>query len=114
MSREMKVVLVTGASSGIGRAAAVAFGRAGYAIALAARRADRPLQPRSTIWPIIATKGECMRRTLVDCFRCSARCRFSLFSRLGAGRNDDVGDRRQRNRPGAARIDNQRADLLDR
>lgn len=35
-----KVALVTGASSGIGRAAAIAFGRAGARVAVAARRAD--------------------------------------------------------------------------
>ena len=38
---EPRVALVTGASSGIGRAAAVALGKAGYSVALAARRADR-------------------------------------------------------------------------
>jgi NADP-dependent 3-hydroxy acid dehydrogenase YdfG len=36
-----RVVLVTGASSGIGEATAVALGRAGAAVAVAARRADR-------------------------------------------------------------------------
>ncbi len=36
----MKRVLITGASSGIGRALAVEFGRRGHAVALAARRAD--------------------------------------------------------------------------
>src|SRR4029450_11316253 len=35
-----KVVLVTGASSGIGRAAALSFGRAGARVALAARRQE--------------------------------------------------------------------------
>lgn len=38
MTEHAKVALVTGASSGIGRATAIALGRAGYAVALAARR----------------------------------------------------------------------------
>lgn len=38
---ESPVALVTGATSGIGRATALAFGRAGYRVALAGRRADR-------------------------------------------------------------------------
>jgi NAD(P)-dependent dehydrogenase (short-subunit alcohol dehydrogenase family) len=36
----MKVAMVTGAGSGIGRATALAFGRAGYAVVLAGRRLD--------------------------------------------------------------------------
>jgi len=36
----MKVALVTGAGSGIGKAVAIALGREGYAVALAGRRAD--------------------------------------------------------------------------
>lgn len=38
---ERKVAIVTGASSGIGRATAVALARRGYAVVLAARRAQR-------------------------------------------------------------------------
>ncbi len=37
----MKIALVTGAGSGIGRAAALALGTAGYQVALVGRRADR-------------------------------------------------------------------------
>lgn len=36
----MRVVIVTGASSGIGRATAIRLGRAGFTVVLAARRAD--------------------------------------------------------------------------
>ena len=38
---ESHVALVTGATSGIGRATALAYGKAGYRVALAGRRADR-------------------------------------------------------------------------
>ena len=41
MESSKKVALVTGASSGIGRAAAVALGRKEYAVLLTARRAER-------------------------------------------------------------------------
>jgi NADP-dependent 3-hydroxy acid dehydrogenase YdfG len=37
----MKVALVTGAGSGIGRASAIALGEAGYSLALVGRRADK-------------------------------------------------------------------------
>jgi NAD(P)-dependent dehydrogenase (short-subunit alcohol dehydrogenase family) len=40
MNAEMKVAIVTGAGSGVGKAAALALLREGYAVALAGRRAD--------------------------------------------------------------------------
>ena len=37
----MKIAIVTGAGSGIGRAVAIALGREGYAVALAGRRLEQ-------------------------------------------------------------------------
>src|SRR5206468_2825202 len=44
-----KVAIVTGASSGIGRASAVELGRAGYAVVLAARRAERLVEAAAEV-----------------------------------------------------------------
>ena len=54
MARELSnsVVVITGASSGIGRATALAFADAGASLALAARRAE----------PLRAAAGDCERR----------------------------------------------------
>jgi NAD(P)-dependent dehydrogenase (short-subunit alcohol dehydrogenase family) len=41
MTQMQKIALVTGAGSGIGRAAAIALSQAGYSVALVGRRADR-------------------------------------------------------------------------
>lgn len=51
------VVLITGASSGIGRAAALAFARAGYHVAGIARRADRLQELAQEIASMAAPHG---------------------------------------------------------
>ena len=48
---QMKVAMVTGAGSGIGRAVALAFGREGYHVVLAGRRADLLEQVAKEIGP---------------------------------------------------------------
>jgi short-subunit dehydrogenase len=53
-----KVVLITGASSGIGYAAALAFAQAGYQVAGMARRADRLQQLAEAINALPAPHGE--------------------------------------------------------
>ena len=53
-----KVVFITGASSGIGRAAALAFARAGYQVCGLARRADRLEALREEIAALPAPHGE--------------------------------------------------------
>jgi len=41
VAKNDKVILITGASSGIGAAAAIVFGKAGFRVALAARRKEK-------------------------------------------------------------------------
>lgn len=53
-----KVVFITGASSGIGRAAALAFARAGYQVCGLARRADRLEALRQEIDSLPSSHGE--------------------------------------------------------
>jgi short-subunit dehydrogenase len=52
------VVLITGASSGIGRAAAIVFARAGYHVAGTARRSDRLQELMQEIASLPAPHGE--------------------------------------------------------
>jgi NADP-dependent 3-hydroxy acid dehydrogenase YdfG len=52
ISLKDKVVIITGASSGIGQAAAFKFAKAGASVVLAARRIDKLQQIRDQIFPI--------------------------------------------------------------
>jgi hypothetical protein len=66
-----RVVIVTGASSGIGEATARAFGRAGDRVALVARRVDRLQQtaaalPDSLVVPADLSKGEDIARVAAE------------------------------------------------
>lgn len=54
----MQVVLITGASSGIGRAAALAFARSNYHVAGVARRADRLQQLEEAIAALPTPHGD--------------------------------------------------------
>ena len=84
MARPEKVVIVTGAGSGIGRAAAIGFLREGYAVVLAGRRED-------ALRETVAEAGAPGDRALVvptdvtqtphPCARCSTRP-GRLFGRL--------------------------------
>lgn len=87
-----RTVIVTGASSGIGEAAARAFGRAGDRVVLAARRVDRLQRlaaelPESLVVPADLTRSEDISR-IVD----ATLARFGqidvLVNNAGLGRYD--------------------------
>ena len=61
-----KTVLVTGASSGIGQAVAVAFGRAGSRLILAARRAERLEELSKRLAKDFGTSSRCLPLDLLD------------------------------------------------
>jgi NAD(P)-dependent dehydrogenase (short-subunit alcohol dehydrogenase family) len=58
----MKVALVTGAGSGIGKACAIALGKAGYAVVLAGRRADA----LETVAATISSETLCVATDITD------------------------------------------------
>ncbi len=72
-----KMALVTGAGSGVGRAAAVALLRAGYAVALAGRRADA-LDATAAMAP--EARSLCIPTDVAD-----AESIAALFARVHAG-----------------------------
>ena len=86
----MKVALVTGAGSGIGKAVALAFGREGYAVVLAGRRADALEQTAKAIGPnTLAVPTDVTDPKSVAALFAAAKAKFGrldvLFNNAGTG-----------------------------
>ena len=86
----MKVALVTGAGSGIGKAVALAFGREGYAAVLAGRRADALEQTAKAIGPnALAVPTDVTDPKSVAALFAAAKAKFGrldvLFNNAGTG-----------------------------
>ena len=94
----MKVALVTGAGSGIGRASALALGEAGYSLVLVGRRADK-LEETAAALPgeALIQTADIADETAVDAGFEATRARFGrldvLFNNAGVsagGRLEDL------------------------
>jgi NAD(P)-dependent dehydrogenase (short-subunit alcohol dehydrogenase family) len=86
----MKVALVTGAGSGIGKAAAVALGRAGYSVVVAGRRLDALQATAKEIGPAsLAVPTDVSDPKSVSALFAAAKQRFGrldvLFNNAGTG-----------------------------
>lgn len=86
----MKVALVTGAGSGIGKAVAQAFGREGYAVVLAGRRADLLNEVAKSIGPnALAVPTDVADPKSVAALFAAAKEKFGrldvLFNNAGTG-----------------------------
>jgi short-subunit dehydrogenase len=104
MKLQDKTVVITGASSGIGKAAAIEMARRGANVVLAARRADkledvahecRARGARATVVPTDVTKLEDCRRLIeaagkVDVLVNNAG--FAIFDTIGDAKADDLRD----------------------
>ena len=86
----MKVALVTGAGSGIGKAVALAFGREGYGVVLAGRRAEALEAVAKLIGPNgLAVPSDVSDPASVKALFAAARAKFGrldvLFNNAGTG-----------------------------
>ena len=86
----MKVALVTGAGSGIGKAVALAFGREGYAVVLAGRRADALQEVAKLIGPnALAVPSDVSDPQSVKALFAACKAKFGrldvLFNNAGTG-----------------------------
>ena len=86
----MKIAMVTGAGSGIGKAVALAFGREGYGVVLAGRRADLLGEVAAAIGPnALAVPTDVADPDAVKALFAAAKQRFGrldvLFNNAGTG-----------------------------
>jgi len=86
----MKIAMVTGAGSGIGKAVALAFGREGYGVVLASRRADLLGEVAAAIGPnALAVPTDVADPDAVKALFAAAKQRFGrldvLFNNAGTG-----------------------------
>lgn len=86
----MKIAMVTGASSGIGKAVALAFGREGYGVVLAGRRADLLNEVAAAIGPnALAVPTDVADPDAVKALFAAGKKRFGrldvLFNNAGTG-----------------------------
>ena len=93
-STAARVAVVTGAGSGIGRACALALARAGWAVALAGRRADALDETAAQAGPgaaVLAVPTDVTRAEQVEALFAAARERFGrvdlLFNNAGISAN---------------------------
>ncbi len=89
-SKTMKIAMVTGAGSGIGRAVALALGKEGYAVVLAGRRIDALQETAKAIGPnSLAVHTDVTDPQSVAALFAAAKQKFSrldvLFNNAGTG-----------------------------
>jgi NAD(P)-dependent dehydrogenase (short-subunit alcohol dehydrogenase family) len=89
MTQQNRVALVTGAGSGIGRAAAAALAEAGYSVVLAGRRAETLEKTAATGTGMMPIQTDVTRPDSVGALFAKVRERFGrldvLFNNAGAG-----------------------------
>jgi len=93
-TRYRKVILITGASSGIGRATAIRLNKAGYLVIAAARRVDRMKDLREQgmhVIPMDVTDEESMMRGINEIVQAHGRIDI-LINNAGYGSYGALGD----------------------